>query len=926
MAYITRDDDISVLPLSVRSTNALRRAGIHTVGELLRYSEGELREIKNLGAKSVMEILSVVSGLQMLAESGEVDTIASPKVKRDDSAERTKSGGVFVGADGVEYYDVPLEQLGLSVRAYNRLRGKGLQFGSELLGVTEEELYAIRNLGSKTVNEILEVSRKMHFERVQPYGQAASGDATEKESGGIALASTLVGELTNTFGGSRGYWAKLVKETGDEHPEVGVDMLPYLLYRRPDIADTAKDWILRQVENHGDSLGRERLFELLPLHLRNTTVPEELLLALEQEGKISLEGEIIYRQYPSVWEAVEQLKDERACSILQMRMNGSTLQEVGEAFGMTRERVRQIEGKHIRKLPRVAEDKYRDIFAKYDFDRESFRLAFDEPPYVYNYLEMTGVRVREPKGGWVETRKGTVWKKNEKSGRKNLAELLTDETVSVEMRRQVERAVYKDYVTIDGVRVRKKRPELTERFIKQFCRDSVPYSEFIKAFNQWLMDLGISDDRLLLTDERAYENKLAASSNVLWSHGKTFRYYDIPSRDYSEFLAELDLEQYMDTEISSLLLWRNHGELMREFDIRDEYELHNLLRKIDLGDLPVTFGKMPTIIIGDADRDEQVFDLLFEYAPIAIEDLAAKYEETYGVRAATAMANYFSHFDEYLHDSMFRIDLPALPPERMDRMREELTGDYYPIQKIRGVYQRLYPGAGTAEINPYTLKRMGFSVYSGYVIRNTYPSAVAYFDHLLMDEDVVDLTDAEPSLLSNVSFTSSLYHHKAQRDIVEFAPKKYISIRRLMQSGITKDDLNSYCGAVAGAVDRGELFTVKSLRRAGFVHPLDELGFEDLFYTSLLVEDRDHFSYCRIGGTKLLYRGNRQINIIDLLEDILLRRDRMDVDELQELLDNTYGICLDRYKLLELIHKSELYYDTIMDAVYISYDTYLEEI
>lgn len=905
MAYMTRDDNISTLSLSVRSTNALRRAGIHTVGALLDCSEDELRKMKNLGAKSVTEILSAVSGLRMLAESGEVEEIAPPQAKKDDSAEQTRPEGVFVGTDGVEYYDVPLEQLGLSVRAYNSLRRNRLRFASELLGITEEELYAIRNLGSKTVNEILKVSRNMHFERVQPNGQAASGEVTEKANREITPEAMLVGELADTFGGSRGYWVKLVKETEDEHPEAGADTLPYLIYRRPDVAGTAKGWTLRQVENHGDSLRRERLFELLPLHLRNTTVPEELLLALEQERKISLEEEMICRRYPSVWEAVEQLKDERARSILQMRLNGSTLQEVGEAFGTTRERIRQIENKHLRMLPRVAEDRYRDIFAGYDFDRESFCLAFDEPSSTYHYLEIDVTRDKK---------------------RKSLAELLTDESVSVEMRRQAERAVYKDYVTIDGVRVRKKRPELTERFVKQFCRDSVPYSEFAKAFNQWLTDLGISDERLMLTDERAYENRLAASNSVLWSHGKMFRYYDISSRDYSEFLAELDLEQYMDTEISSLLLWRNHGELMREFDIRDEYELHNLLRKIDLGDLPVTFGKMPTIIIGDADRDEQVFDLLFEYAPIAIEDLAAKYEETYGVRAATAMANYFSHFDEYLHDSMFRIDLPALPPERMDRMREELTGDYYPIQKIRGVYQRLYPGAGTAEINSTTLKRMGFSVYSGYVIRNTYPSAVAYFDHLLLDEDVVDLADVDPSLLSNVSFTNSLYHHRAQGDIVEFAPKKYVSIRRLMQSGITKDDLNSYCAAVAGAVDRGELFTVRSIRRAGFVHPLDELGFEDLFYTSLLAEDRDHFSYCRIGGTKLLYRGNRQISITDLLEDILLRRDRMDMDELQELLEESYGICLGRYKLLELLHKSELYYDTIMDAVYISYDTYLEEI
>ena len=594
MAYITRDDEISALSLSVRATNALRRAGIHTVGALLNFAAADkslsvideiierfnlryahadeeigsiitdlsndkvlqsnvqnsttsayeaavterlssrimdgvfdgavsgdtekaefytelsentsaliqirnsiirkikdnpkdrLREIRNLGDKSVTEILSVLSELQVLADSGEEEPIAPSQTEKNDTLEQIVLGRVFTEADGAAYYDVPLEQLGLSARAYHGLRRKGMHFASELLGITDEELYGIHNLGKKTVDEILEVSRNMHFERVRLDGQVVAHEVEEEEKGKIAPVSMLISELTNTFGGNRGYWMKLITETRDEHPEVGMDMLPYLLYRQTDLAETAKGWVLRQVENHGDSLGRERYFELLPSHLRNTTVPEEWLLALEQEKKITLEKGMIRRRYPSVWEAVKQLQDERARVILQMRLNGATLQEVGDALGITRERARQIEIKNTKKLPRVAEDRYGELFAAYDFDRESFCLAFDEPSGTYHYLEKVVTR---------------------KEKRKSLAELLTDETVSVEVRRQAERAVYKDYVTLDGVRVRKKRPELVERFAKQFCRDSIPYSEFVEAYNQWLSDLGISDDRLLLNDERAYENE-----------------------------------------------------------------------------------------------------------------------------------------------------------------------------------------------------------------------------------------------------------------------------------------------------------------------------------------------------------------------------------------------------------------------------------
>lgn len=48
---------IDVLDLTVRSYNCLRKAGINTIGDLLSISEDKLRTIKNLGNKSVAEIL-----------------------------------------------------------------------------------------------------------------------------------------------------------------------------------------------------------------------------------------------------------------------------------------------------------------------------------------------------------------------------------------------------------------------------------------------------------------------------------------------------------------------------------------------------------------------------------------------------------------------------------------------------------------------------------------------------------------------------------------------------------------------------------------------------------------------------------------------------------------------------------------------------
>ena len=50
------DKQIEDLDLSVRSYNCLKRAGIHSVRQLVEYSENDLLNIRNFGVKSIEEV------------------------------------------------------------------------------------------------------------------------------------------------------------------------------------------------------------------------------------------------------------------------------------------------------------------------------------------------------------------------------------------------------------------------------------------------------------------------------------------------------------------------------------------------------------------------------------------------------------------------------------------------------------------------------------------------------------------------------------------------------------------------------------------------------------------------------------------------------------------------------------------------------
>ena len=901
MTYITRQDDISAVPLSVRSLNCLRRANIHTIGSMLDYPVDEFINIRNMGVRSVEEIRGCIQALMdgtgeyVLAEVREqtLDEVLEHQENFNDGDSVT----VFLDEMGAVVRDIPVMKLPLSVRARNSLTRSGYEFASQLVGVTYEELMNVQNMGRKTAEEVLEYIAKISVVR----GNCA---VTGKNS---TLGNDLATEMCAAYGETESVWLREVLTIKSQFPEAMGESLIYRLYDSALVRGTAKSKILQIVEENNNEISKTALWGSLPQHLNNTTILEEILLELEDISAVELGEVMIYRQYPSIVQFAAQIQDDRIREVIQGRISGKTLQEIGEQYDITRERVRQLMQKGLRKKPYLREDKYTYIYDNYDFSLEDFVLAFGEPNETYYYLEMISQTVR--------------------ARRKPLDEILTDAAIAPEYRKKAERAIYKQYISVDGVRVKMTRATLVKHFVKTHCRILTEYDVFFQKYHEWLDELGLGDNPALTIESRTYENKLNQCDYVLWNQWRSFRYYNIPEHDFEEFLSTIDFEQFEGVEISTLKLFRDYPSLMKQYDIQDEYELHNLLRKIWVSeDSNVKFKKMPTIEIGIANRDEQVLSLLLQYAPISGEAFADHYEDTYGVKAATVLANYMEAFDVYYYDGVYSVDFAALPAIQLNRMKVILDRDFYTIQEVKRLYKREFPHSDESLINPYTLKTLDFRVYSGYIVKNAYPSAADYFRSLLTTDDVVDARNISKSIQSIVAYSSELYKLRADYEIVEFSPLQYISMRRLNAVGVTIDQFERYCKDVFRYYEKGEYFTVSSLRQDGFTHELDDLGFDEWFYASVLLEDRERFSYQRIGGTRVFLCGKSGANLGDMLVWLLEKYQKIDFYDLKDLLENHYGITLPKEKLLTIIDGTELYYDTIMEAVYINYDTYFEEI
>lgn len=897
MAKINRQDSIDLLPLSVRLNNCLRRYGIHTIGGIVDFHQsGDWLSIRNMGVKSAAEACEWAEKLQFDEHGNctfDVDIrVASPE----------KEVSEIISPKNWCFADVKIKDWQLSNRAKEAVGNAGVENAEQLIC-----LLAHPDDARERLEEYAFLRSAAALERfLQECLHSDSMNADQKAL--VERADELARRLNCGFVEC----LHAILCVHSNYPQAQGEVFYFRLYESPYMRTCTKEKILRVLDENDGAVRSDEAALLIHPALGNTTIVEELLLELEAENKVTVGETSIHRLYPSVLYQAEQIDDEKARGMLLGYLNGKTLEENAAVYNITRERVRQIINKTISKWRTqgliFSEDQYIPVYGKYNFSEEEFRMVFDTPATTYHFLKLASDR--------------------EQKDKLPLEKALEDPLLSYEIKRRIEKIVYKDYVVADGVRLKKSRPVFVRHVVQTYCRNQIAFDAFLQVYMQFLQQTGLQDEQNLLLESATYKNHLNLADYTLWVTGEKFRYYDIPGRDYEELLQALDVARYMDMEISALKLYRDAPDMMLEYDIRDAYELHNLLKKIWREDLPsVTFKRMPTLEIGKADRDNQVLELLLKYAPISSDDLALKMEEEYGIAAKTARANYFRNFDSFYYNGLYTIDIQPLATEKVAAMQEKMDGDYYSIAAVKALYIKLFPDADASDINPHTLKQLGFRVFSGYVIRNTYGNASEYFRQLLTEKDVVNADEFDRNILSIQAYSETLNALRRNREIVEFGIHKYINIRRLNTSGIRKEEMADYCQAVARVVDRGQYFTIESIRQDGFAHPLDDLGFDEWFYGSVLLEDRERFAYQRIGGTRIfVYGPPSQSVFMDMLHLMLEEKLKMDIFDLHAMLYERYHIHLPMDKLIELIRSSDLYYDTIMEAVYLNYDVYFEEV
>ena len=382
-------------------------------------------------------------------------------------------------------------------------------------------------------------------------------------------------------------------------------------------------------------------------------------------------------------------QDDRTSQILQFRLEGETLQEIGDLFELSRERVRQITVKFVHKLPLFFEDYFNEPFQYFYISKAKFIKAFPEVTKEgYEFLSL-----RYPEGKVVLTHESLkeyhgLWKER-------LAEFLSEEEEQ------------NDKETISKIEV------MTRVLISNSDR-SLSMDELEDEYYSYIKQKGYPENRLKI-NLRTVKNYLRDTKSIVFNCDNKVRYC---AADPNIIWEQIDFTRYQNTVISSELIFNDYQELMEEADIRDGYELFYIIKSSlsmwDAKRFVIRCRRVPVVVMGEASEEMQAIKLLKEISPVLQADYYAAYEERYGVRRESANGNPAIHntVGAYYADGKYAIDVPAIDERDIQPLLSALSKKpLWFIEDMEKLFGEVCVHTTQDAFNAAAFRRIGYNLH-----------------------------------------------------------------------------------------------------------------------------------------------------------------------------------------------------------------------
>lgn len=859
------------LPLSVRAKNVLENMGLFSVEEFMRTPLDVIASQRNIGEKTILELQKIREQITR----GEFGFgLASCETEEEVKEEKPS----YSAEDLREMARHSIKELRLSNRSYVSLKREGILFMDQLVTLSEEELSDVRNLGEKSREEVVaEMQRWLEqngFEGMRK-GFEDEIKCSEEEKAYFQKIAAALEPLTCVS------WKDLRRYAEVFDRETLVRGGWELVFRLPLLAPKMSFAMRRLMKE--DVLGRTAFLDRC-----RTAAP---LLDAEMWLKFGLESELLEEHrgfYLLKRDRVSEIlasrnDDSRETEMLQMRLHGRSLREVGDTFSVTRERVRQVILREMSFFPPLFEDYFAPLFESFQWTRSQLSRIFPElgeagTEYLFQRYKTGKKSLSDPSAAEYSG----VW-------RERLMEFLQSE----EIRKDQESA---------------SRTDLLLRTLRNRSDVSLSYEELEEAYYDYLANGGFPTEELQL-NARAATNQLRTVPNVVFDREGKIRY--CPVRE--DLIWEcIDFQAYKNTVLSAERIYRDYPELMVELDIRDGYELFYVL-KWSLPSCPsdlfeIRCRRVPVIVMGEGSEEEQALKLLRELAPIEQHDFYAAYEEVYGVRRETAQANpvIFNAVAPYFINGLYRVDAVFIDAEDAALLSGVLRKkELWWSEEVEELFARICVRSPKEAFNSAAFRELGYIMNSGYLFPEKYLTAARFFEERYLSDNVLDLSALENKLLHLPAFHSLLVRKKKELDFVEVSPKLLFSIQRVEALyGLTKSHLTELQEWLSRRFPK--YFNGYSLWEEVQIHPYVQRLQENKWMLTCIMRQKEEVISLPVAGSIILSLDKTSLRISKICKWLVELHGVMPLEELERRFNDTFGSRIQRETFLEKLREMDI--------------------
>lgn len=765
-----------------------------------------------------------------------------------------------------------IDLLDLSVRSFNGLKRNNIMTIDKLLNMKEDELYKIRNLGVKSVKEIISKvdSWKYTFENDFLYDEIVQGKAQEFYGELAALFSKIINVNAKEI-------YKICKDIKifDGGDVTCIDELEvvdfYWLIDKTILSKYFINHIEKNLKQNGGYIKNEEIYVLVNNAFENEILREAALSYIKNNHLLFALGDYLIVKRPCLHECIEFLDESDKKHMLIERLEGKTLQEIGDEFGVTRERVRQIVSKTIKRFPLTYEDYYSDLFTSYKIDKNDFYQIFqNEHKYTYNFLCL----------------------------KYNKGKKIID-SESVMMYKGIFKPQLEEFASAENEKTTKY--SIVWKVLTSAEKEYMSFDEFVRVYNNYILKHNLNKSNHI-KNFRSLMNRMRSSKRIVFNEFGDFRAYNY---DASRLWRTIKYNSYNNKVISTEKIFNDYIDLMDDLDIRDGYELFCLLKNTcvnNKGGTKIKFRRIPMIVIGSADEKKQTIDLLREVSPISYSEYFKLYEERYGVRVKTAQANLGKYLVSYYSNGGYEIDLPRMSEDVVLKLKSFIDRkNFWTLYELENIFSKDKNCDMDGMLNRPNLRRLGYIFNSKYAYNEKYDNASLALKDMVFSQTIVDVNELDSQLVNLQPFQQLLLCFRESMEYVEIGQKLFAKMQYLERKcGLTYDLVIEIQKHVFQH-NNDKYFNGNSLwyivEENGFNIKLDE---NPWVLTSILRQKENVYSL-RVSGNIILSFDKDDLNIAKICEWLIEKDGNMSLTMLTERLNDMFGVSMDKYKIAEKV-------------------------